>query len=522
MRRSITEISERHSIIDKRKNRYLSFPDVYQAENDTMIAVYREADHHVATWSRLLYKKSRDHGKTWSEPIALNEKAGHCPRISNINGNQIVIIDDGSLSLYRSTNCGETFSGEKIPVQAVQGLCSAPMEIPDRVLQHENGRLSVVSQVRLGTRKVSHYPTTGQAQWVNMFYVSDNDGASWTPVSIVSGEKDLSFCEVSVCRLPDGRLLSMNRENTGVYEPMYITISEDEGESWSPAIPTPLIGHRPCVGVTSEGKILVTYRSVGPDRGTCAWLGTLEEMAEDYAVHGISGGKNTVSLEEDGLHIRNEKGTDAKAFYCLRPISNPFTASAELTVRARAVGDSGLAGIQFAGIWWSIASSCVAADKEGVKIPLSQTENLFYFVYRKGKVFLSVNGIQMTELSVKPCKETRTIGFGNQKNATLVEENEETIFNEISLSIDEPSYLRNTKWNWAPHNGIPDAYSRDRILELKNASYAWGGDYGYTGWCEINPGEFYCVCHHIDREGAQGRDSYVLGTRFYQSDFADT
>jgi hypothetical protein len=55
---------------------------------------------------------------------------------------------------------------------------------------------------------------------------------------------------------------------------MYAVLSTDGGNTWSLPRPTPLIGHRPSLGLTRTGQLLVTYRNVGPDPGTAACWGT--------------------------------------------------------------------------------------------------------------------------------------------------------------------------------------------------------------------------------------------------------
>jgi hypothetical protein len=125
-------------------------------------------------------------------------------------------------------------------------------------------------------------PRIRQAPSEQMSYLSRNQGRSWEPFSVIASEKCLVLCEASVIRLPQElvggppRLLALMRENSFVGEPMYSCLSEDGGATWSEPRPTPLIGHRPTLGWTSSDRLLVTYRDVGPDPGTKAWLGSLD------------------------------------------------------------------------------------------------------------------------------------------------------------------------------------------------------------------------------------------------------
>lgn len=508
MRRSISSDLSRHGVVDRRSGQYLCFPDVAKDQNGALLAVYREADQHVASRSRLLCSYSWDNGKTWDSPKELNGQAGHCPRISQTESGELIAIDDLSASIYRF-GPGETFRRIPIQTHARHELADAPLTIPDRMICYPDGRLGTISQVRLGTYGLSHYPTTNQAQWANLYYESSDGGENWIPLSVAGMEKDLSLCETSACRLPDGRLLALMRENTGVYEPMYAAFSNDCGKSWGPVKPTPLIGHRPCVGVTSDGRLLITYRGVGPERATNAWLGGVEELCE-FAVHGSDG---RLKLSSEGL--QTEGNGERPLFFALRPLSNPMTASAQFTVRVRVLQGGGACGVQFGGIWWALTAKGIRPES-GEEIALNPG-SLLRFYYQQGKTTLFADNRLCVSIPVTPGKNTRIITFGEHREFSSTEGG--ALWQEMSLEIEEPSYLRKYHWKWSPKDGLPDDYTRRRVLELKNAAGLWGGDYGYSGWTEYAPGEFCCVYHHADPDAERAKGSYVLATRFSNDDF---
>ena len=87
--------------------------------------------------------------------------------------------------------------------------------------------------------------------------------------------------------------------------------------------PTPLIGHRPCVGALDDGRLLVTYRNVAPEGGTAAWLGSLDELDHDFAVHAWRPSPKNPVLTEQGLLIDNQSGPEAAVRYALRPHDRP-------------------------------------------------------------------------------------------------------------------------------------------------------------------------------------------------------
>jgi len=86
--RSLPE--DKKTVISPVSSHYRSFPDVVLTRTGKLICVYREADTHVASVTRLLLRTSNDFGLTWSEP---RELAG--ASISQ-NGYSYNFSDDGA------------------------------------------------------------------------------------------------------------------------------------------------------------------------------------------------------------------------------------------------------------------------------------------------------------------------------------------------------------------------------------------------------------------------------------------
>ena len=510
---TLTDNTGRHVIIDKRQGHYLSFPDIGLTKTGRLIVIYREADRHVAKRSKLLLKKSDDRGKSWSHPLILNASRGHCPRISRLADNQMVTIDDASSSLYWSMDEGHTWA-----IQPTEGIRHS---IQDRILQLDTETFLTTGHNHRGTFP---HPLTRQPTSEQMVYVSENRGITWKPLSVLAYDKNLVLCEGSITPLPDRRLLALLRENSSVYEPMYKCISNDQGNTWSDPEPTPMIGHRPCVGVTQSGKILVTYRNVAPDGGTAAWLGGEDEL-DDFKVHGLSPDKNNPVLTNEGLIIENESGKHACVFYALRPLTNPAYAKVSLEAEVQVFhAQANACGIHF-GVWWRIFPDHIKPDIENIeKIALERGKlNRLRLEYNSGQCSLFVNDEEKLSCTVNSMTaDTRRILFGN------VSSNEKnggrSLWKTLRLRIEEPRYGRTYEWNWNPQSGLPDEYAQKRILELKNDRFASPGDYGYSGWIQLPEGEFLCAYHHgggAEPGYQRGASAYILCTRFYETDFED-
>jgi len=509
---TLTDATDRHTVIDRRDREYICFPDVVRAEDGRLIVAYNESDKHIQPTRRvLLVRTSTDNGKTWSDILRMDSKHSHCPRLVKRAGGELLISD--------IVNCFHRSQDNGISWQ-VQPTTGVVHDMLDRVIELDDGSLLTTGHLHRGSFP---HPAIGQANTEQMVYRSENNGANWTPYSVIARERNLVLCEASMTLMPDGRLLALMRENSFVYEPMYLCESHDQGGTWSDPVSTPLIGHRPTMGLTPDGDLLVTYRNVGPDGGTCAWLGTPEELAGDFKVHGRHPNPENPRITKEGLRVHNDAGTGDLVRYALRPMTDPRFAEAtlEAEVRVDAAGENGC-GLRL-GTWWKIYPDHIRPDVEnGEPIPLEPGQfNIIRLDYRGGRVTLSINGNERASIVVDDDHaNTRGILFGApypfEDNAV------DCTWKRVSLRITEPRMERAYDWDWKHGDGLPDQWVQDNILELKNDRNAAAPDFGYSGWTTLADGSFFCAYHHGggDDEGYKPLFSaHVMGTRFYRTDF---
>ncbi|MEF2229898.1 MAG: sialidase family protein, partial [Pseudodesulfovibrio sp.] len=241
---SLSRTAGRHAVIDRREGQYLCFPDVIRAADGRLIVAYNEADQHVTPSRRaLLVAESFDQGRTWSAPRRLDTPRSHCPRLVRLGGE--LLIADASRTFHRSADNGVTWVPH--PVTGIEH------DMLDRPLDLGGGALLTTGHMHRGR---AAQPAIRQAPAEQMVYRSEDGGRSWYPLSVMARERNLVLCEGSMLRLPDGSIAALLRENSFVYEPMHLCLSDDEGETWSDPTPTPLIGHRPTLGLTSAGDLL--------------------------------------------------------------------------------------------------------------------------------------------------------------------------------------------------------------------------------------------------------------------------
>lgn len=533
---SLHDAADRHVVIDRRPGHYLCFPDVCLADDGALICVYNEFDRHVGTRRRLLLNVSRDQGRTWEGPRLLNAVDSHCPRLARLDGGRLVITDDAGPQLYWSLDNGKNWAQ-----QPGGGLGHG---LIDRVLELSPETLFTTGHFH---RANQPQPKIRQAPTEQMAYISRNRGRTWQLNSIIASEKCLVLCEASVIRLPgEGRngaprLLALMRENSFVGEPMYFCLSEDGGDTWGEPRPTPLVGHRPTLGWTRSGRLLVTYRDVGPDPGTKAWLGTLDELTgADFAVHGLHPEAGNPKLTADGLLVKNGPGLNAAVRYGLRPLTDPEHAAAEFEaeVLVRRAGENGC-GIRL-GIWWKLFPEGVMPDADGAALvpwakpwPKGRAHNV-RIVYEPGLLRLFVDGQPGGEYPVdRLAGETRPILVGAVARKT--DNDCEALWKRMRLCIREPRLGRAYNWTWEAASGVaPDAWTAARVLELRNDRQASPADFGYSGWVELpgaasgkkarkkDDGRFFCAYHHgggDEPDYREGFSAHVAGTWFTESDF---
>jgi len=509
---SLSDLAARHVVIDRRDGQYLCFPDVLAAPDGRLVVAYNEADQHVTPSRRtLLVRHSQDGGRTWSGIIRPETPRSHCPRLFRLDGD--LWIADASRIFHHSRDNGETW--EARPVRGIEH------DMLDRPLDLGGGALLTTGHTHRGR---AAQPAIRQAPAEQMAYRSEDGGESWIPLGAIARERNLVLCEASLLRLDDGRIAALMRENSFVFEPMYLCFSDDEGETWSDPVDTPLIGHRPTLGRTASGDLLVTYRNVGPDPGTCAWLGSLDELASGFAVHGRSRPDNPVPTP-DGLRVVNTQTDEAVVRYALRPMTDPrfARASLEAEVRVDTAGENGC-GLRL-GCWWRIGPDRVTPDVEGAE-PIPIEPGRFHTLrldYTDGGVTLSVDHEPRARVKVEPDRaETRAVLFGApypfEDNAV------DCTWRRVALAIDEPRLGRSYRLDWHHSQGMPDRRATASILELKNDRLAAAPDFGYSGWAELADGEFFCAYHHGGGD-EPGYDplftSRIMGTRFSRSDFRD-
>lgn len=509
---SISTLGARHCVVDARPGQYLCFPDLLALPDAGLLCVYREADRHVATRRALLARESADGGASWGPAREVARGTGHCPRLCAPAPGLVCALDDDG-ALFASRDQGRTWSSTR-----GAGMTHG---VPDRILALPGGPWLTTAHRHLDGPED---PASAQRPTEQVVFASHDAGRSWGPRGLLAGPGRLVLCEAALVRLPSGRILALLRENSHVGEPIRRSHSDDDGRTWSPPEPTPLLGHRPTPGLTADGRLLVTFRDTGPNAGTSAWLGP-EEALRGFAPQGPASHAPgpPPPLYPAGLLL---EAPTATAPWLLRPLTDPDAEHAVLEAEVRCL--EGAAGLRLGG-WWRLTPDALAllgapARGQGPPEVLARTAlapgaaRRIRLEWRPGEVRALVDGELRLAVALPAADvRRRAVCFG-----ALPGEPGRSLWRAVAQEIRPRGGAPAHGWTWTPAEGQPDARVRREVLRLADAPGVAWPDFGYSGWAEPRPGRFVCVYHHAearDPDYAPCAAAHVRATRFDTADF---
>ena len=171
----------------------------------------------------------------------------------------------------------------------------------DRVIQIENGRL--LMPVSLHQTPETEWASTGRI-WN---YYSDDKGKSWSPSEEVANPDSVMLQEPGIVVLKSGRIMMFMRNDAGV---QYISYSENNGETWSPAEPSNIkspVSPASIKRIPSTGDLLMAWNNNG---------------GEDDAIAGKRTPFNVAISKDEGKTWEHNKTVedDPNGWYCYTAI----------------------------------------------------------------------------------------------------------------------------------------------------------------------------------------------------------
>jgi len=269
-------------VICKQQGRYIGWPTIAKTQKGELLIVFSgDRDEHVCPWGKTQLVRSSDGGKTWTEPVTIN----NTPLDDRDAG--IIVTKEGTLLVtwftslafdeprYKRHYSEETTKGwkrhaEKLgPETRKQWLgCWVRRSTDDGITWGEHIRTrgnAPHGPIQLRDDRILY---VGKTLWDENKSLSveesRDDGRSWKRIGTVPvrpGEKIKHYHELHAVELKNGKLVALIRYNPPERENniMRQTESSDGGKTWTVPHATGIWGYPPHLIRLRNGWLLVVY-----------------------------------------------------------------------------------------------------------------------------------------------------------------------------------------------------------------------------------------------------------------------
>lgn len=240
---------------------YQAFPDACRLKNGEILCVFYAGYGHVSLprpdfpqGGRICLVRSRDDGRSWSEPAALYDDG------DDNRDPHIVQLKDGTLVCtffsLRPGRGGRPYEG--IGVQMVRSRDNGrTWEMSAPPVQTDWYSSAPVRQLKSGVCLQGVYHEEGSEAYGGVLRSLDG-GKSWSaPIPIGKGQGVRLDAETDLIECRDGTLYAALRSDTAN---MHFATSVDGGLSWSPATDIGFKGHSPHFTRLRDRTIVLTHR----------------------------------------------------------------------------------------------------------------------------------------------------------------------------------------------------------------------------------------------------------------------
>lgn len=275
----------RQVVVDREPGQYLGHPTTVLLEDGrTMLCVYPKGHGRGA----IVYKRSSDGGRTWSERLPVPESWATSKEVPTIHrvvdaaGKRRLIVWSGlyPARLAVSEDDGNSWSELK-PVGDWGGIVVMGSVVatrtPGRYLAmfHDDGRFFRAKPDVKNPVVFTLYKT-----------FSDDGGLTWSEPEAILARSDVHLCEPGCVRSPDGKQLAVLLRENSRRRNSFIIFSDDEGITWTPPreLPGALTGDRHTGKYLHDGRLFISFRDMAhesPTKGDwVAWVGTYDDLRE--------------------------------------------------------------------------------------------------------------------------------------------------------------------------------------------------------------------------------------------------
>ena len=274
--------AHRQVLVDREPGQYLGHPTtVLLDDGQTIIAVYPKGHGR----GPIVMKKSLDGGLTWSSRLPVPDNWATSLEVPTLfpvtdpQGQKRLIMFSGlfPIRMAVSEDMGDSWTSLE-PIGDYGGIVAM-----SEVIRLQNG--DYMAYFHDDGRFIN-----GQEEQRGQFFVyqirSTDGGMTWSRPEVVVTHPQADLCEPGVIRSPDGTQLAMLlRENSRQFN-SFLTISNDDGTTWSPPVELPgaLTGDRHQAVYAPDGRLFISFRDRTHVSSTwgdwVGWVGTYEDIVQ--------------------------------------------------------------------------------------------------------------------------------------------------------------------------------------------------------------------------------------------------
>ena len=277
---------ERQVVVDREAGQYLGHPTTVLLEDGkTMLCVYPKGHGRGA----IVYKRSTDGGKTWSERLATPkswETSLEVPtlhRVIGAAGKKRLIMWSGlyPARLAVSEDDGGSWS-ELRPVGDWGGVV-----VMSSVERLKTGKGYYMAMFHDDGRFIADKPQQTKPVTFTLYKtVSTDGGLTWGKPEPIFGRTDVHLCEPGLIRSPDGKEIAVLLRENSRRKNSFVIFSRDEGKTWTEPreLPGSLTGDRHTGKYAPDGRLFISFRDTtheSPTKGDwVAWVGKYDDIVK--------------------------------------------------------------------------------------------------------------------------------------------------------------------------------------------------------------------------------------------------
>ncbi len=275
---------EKHFTVYQKKDEYCAWPAIARTADGDLVVLFTCTEEHISPQGKILLSRSKDNGETWEDPVVAFES------LIDDRESGITAFRDGTLVTHIWSTHWNAKAYQDLPDHAYFPETIQPWI--ERVTRedylksaHLQGAWNTVStdggytwsepyagvdsihggtELQSGGMLVAAYRQEGQNIGI---YKADAPGKPWYRISnvITTEPRKFRFGEPHLTQLDNGRIILVIRATAIPYNDrsprsyMYVSFSDDEGETWAAPFPTPLWGFPQHITQLSDGRVLATY-----------------------------------------------------------------------------------------------------------------------------------------------------------------------------------------------------------------------------------------------------------------------